>query len=142
MDFAAMRRDLVRDEGKVKHAYQDHLGFWTIGVGRLIDKRKGGGLSDDEIAYLLDNDIKACIEDIKGEPWWISVRDDPVRSRAIVNMRFQLGSKGIRKFVNTLDCIKHRQWEQAAANMRQSLWYSQTPNRAERVIRMIETGEA
>lgn len=25
----------------VPHAYQDHLGYWTIGVGRLIDKRKG-----------------------------------------------------------------------------------------------------
>ena len=34
---------LRRNEGEVLHAYQDHLGFWTIGVGRLIDKRKGGG---------------------------------------------------------------------------------------------------
>jgi lysozyme len=31
---------LTRDEGRVRHAYQDHLGFWTIGVGRLIDQRK------------------------------------------------------------------------------------------------------
>ena len=44
---------LRRDEGRVRHAYQDHLGYWTIGVGRLIDQRKGGGLSEDEIDYLL-----------------------------------------------------------------------------------------
>ena len=26
-------------EGRVEHAYQDSLGYWTIGVGHLIDKR-------------------------------------------------------------------------------------------------------
>jgi lysozyme len=39
---------LTREEGKRRSAYQDHLGYWTIGVGRLIDARKGGGLSDEE----------------------------------------------------------------------------------------------
>ena len=24
---------LKRDEGEILHAYQDHLGYWTIGVG-------------------------------------------------------------------------------------------------------------
>ena len=38
---------LRREEGSRPHAYQDHLGFWTIGVGRLIDVRKGGGLSPE-----------------------------------------------------------------------------------------------
>lgn len=33
---------LTSDEGRVPHAYQDHLGYWTIGVGHLIDRRKGG----------------------------------------------------------------------------------------------------
>lgn len=28
------------------HAYQDSLGYWTIGVGFLIDGRKGGRLPD------------------------------------------------------------------------------------------------
>jgi lysozyme len=50
--------ELRRDEGVDRSAYQDHLGFWTIGVGRLIDRRKGGGLSDEEIDYLLQNDVK------------------------------------------------------------------------------------
>lgn len=32
-------RTLETDEGRVPHAYQDHLGYWTIGVGHLVDKR-------------------------------------------------------------------------------------------------------
>lgn len=47
-------RTLETDEGRVPHAYQDHLGYWTIGVGHLIDKRKGGGLTPDEVDYLLE----------------------------------------------------------------------------------------
>jgi lysozyme len=54
----SLRRMLEDEEGRVPHAYPDSLGYWTIGVGRLIDRRKGGGLSDDEIDYLLANDIR------------------------------------------------------------------------------------
>ena len=28
---------VIGHEGKKKSAYQDSLGYWTIGVGRLID---------------------------------------------------------------------------------------------------------
>ena len=50
-------RLLRGDEGEVLTAYPDHLGYLTIGVGRLIDKRKGGGITPEESAYLLANDI-------------------------------------------------------------------------------------
>ena len=54
---------LRRDEGTKATAYQDHLGFWTIGVGRLIDSRKpGAGLRPDEIDYLLRNDINDRVQ--------------------------------------------------------------------------------
>lgn len=132
--------DLRRDEGTIPHAYQDHLGFWTIGTGRLIDKRKGGKLSDDEINFLLVNDIKACIADVDELPAWQAVKTDPVRARALLNMRFQLGGAGLRGFTNSLAKIAAKDWQGAGANLRKSRWYQQTKARAERVIRMIETG--
>ena len=49
--------DLKRHEGLKLHAYQDHLGYWTIGYGRLIDKERGGGISETEAETLLENDI-------------------------------------------------------------------------------------
>src|SRR3546814_19911052 len=33
---------LNSEEGRIPHAYPASLGSWTIGVGRLIDKRQGG----------------------------------------------------------------------------------------------------
>ena len=135
----AIEDDLIRDEGVKESAYQDHLGFWTIGVGRLIDARKGGRLSPDEIRYLLRNDIADCFRDIQSELWFLAC-DTPGRRDALLNMRFQLGAQGIRQFRTSLGYIQNRQWALAGVNLRKSLWYKQTPVRAERVIRMIENG--
>ena len=49
---------LRKHEGVEKYAYKCTADKVTIGVGRNIDKSGGMGLSDDEIDYLLSNDIK------------------------------------------------------------------------------------
>lgn len=134
-----LKDELIRDEGVRYSAYQDHLGYWTIGVGRLIDARRGGQLSPEEVDMLLHNDVLSILEDIQSEPWYLSLDTDN-RRRAILNMRFQLGGVGIRKFRNSLNLISQKKWAEAARNLRLSLWYKQTPARAERVIRMIEFG--
>ena len=36
-DRATLKARLRLEEGEVLHAYQDSLGWWTIGVGHLID---------------------------------------------------------------------------------------------------------
>jgi lysozyme len=138
---AGLARDLRADEGCVAHAYQCSEGYWTIGVGRLIDARRGGRLSEDEIALLLKNDIARCVADVATLPAWAAVKDDPVRARGLLNMRFQLGAAGLRSFANTLKRIAARDWDDAAAGLRGSKWARQTPGRAARVIAMIETGK-
>ena len=50
-------------EGVKTHVYSDHLGYETIGVGRCIKEGVGLGLSDDEIDYLLTNDVNRVIAD-------------------------------------------------------------------------------
>lgn len=132
-------KELERDEGRVLHAYQDHLGYWTIGIGRLIDKRKGGGITNEEADYLKRNDIvKIQAQLDQNLSWWRNL--DPVRQRAIQNMCFQLGIGGLLKFKTSLALIKAGDWPAAGRNLRQSLWYDQTPERAERVVKMIEKG--
>ncbi|MEG2578858.1 MAG: hypothetical protein RSA54_14135, partial [Glutamicibacter sp.] len=67
---AELTKQLRRDEGEVLSAYTDHLGYLTIGVGRMIDKRKGGGITAEESAYLLSNDIdKRQAELLRRAPW-------------------------------------------------------------------------
>lgn len=133
-------RQLRSEEGVVPHAYQDHLGFWTIGVGRLIDKRKGGGLSDDEIDYLLNNDvarIEAALD--KHLPWARAL--DEARRAVLIGMAFQMGVDGLLQFKRTLAAVRDEHYPLAASFMLESLWAKQTPQRARRMARQMETGE-
>jgi lysozyme len=125
-------RQLRRDEGEVLHAYQDHLGYWTIGVGILIDKRKGGGITKDESTYLLNNRIdEKEAELLEKAPWTATL--SPVRFGVLLNMSFQMGVEGVLKFKNTLKMIRDGDYEGAADGMMNSLWAKQTPERAARL---------
>ncbi len=131
---------LRREEGVVPHAYQDHLGFWTIGVGRLIDKRKGGGLSDDEINLLLRNDANRFTSEVLAALPWAASLNEP-RLAVLIGMAFQMGTAGLLQFKQTLAAVRDERYAHAANLMLQSLWAKQTPERARRMSRQMETGE-
>lgn len=135
---------LRREEGSVPHVYNDHLGYATIGVGRLVDKRKGGRLRESEIDLLLTNDICEALDGIakhpKIAPAWAKVKDNPARACAMLSMAFQMGVEGLGKFTTTLGRIAAGDFAGAAASARDSLWARQTPERAARVTKMLETG--
>jgi len=140
MDKKQLTKELRRDEGVVPFAYQDHLGYWTIGVGRLIDKKKGGGLSDAEIDFLLSNDIDRFEKQIIDALPWYSGLDD-VRQRVLVNMAFNLGIAGLLGFKNTLAMIERGDYAGAAKGMLASKWATQVGERAKRLATMMETGK-
>lgn len=135
-----LANQLRRDEGEVLHAYQDHLGFWTIGIGRLIDKRKGGGLTKDEAAYLLGNDIARFTNALRTRLPWFD-RIDEARQGVLANMAFQMGVDGLLGFRNTLGMIERGEYDAAANAMLQSKWAQQTPQRAARLAQQMRTGE-
>ena len=135
-----LTEQLRRDEGTESCAYQDSLGYWTIGVGRLIDARKGGGLSNDEIDYLLDNDIKATTAEVLRALPWAARLSEPRRA-VLVNMAFQMGTKGLLAFHRTLGSVEDGQYGDAAVEMLNSTWAKQTPARAMRLATQMETDE-
>ena len=126
---------LRRDEGDSPTCYQDHLGNWTIGVGRLIGP--GGGLSPAEIAYLLNNDIidrrdalDAALPYFKDLP--------PARQGVLLNMAFNLGTAGLLQFKDTLKAVQEGRWTDAAVAMLDSTWARQVPKRAARLAQQME----
>jgi lysozyme len=131
---------LRREEGVSRHAYQDHLGFWTIGVGRLIDKRKGGGLSDEEVDHLLRNDVERFTREVKQALSWFDELNEP-RQAVLVGMAFQMGTAGLLQFRNTLNAVRDNRWFDAAEGMLASRWAQQTPGRASRMAKQMETGQ-
>lgn len=136
-----LERQLRGDEGVEPCVYKDHLGFETIGVGRLVDKRKpGAGLRSDEISYLLHNDIDDRIDQLTRRLPWFQNLDD-ARRGCLLNMSFQLGVDGLLGFKNTLKLIQDGKYDLAAHAMLQSLWSKQTPERAERMADQMRTGQ-
>lgn len=133
-------KQLRRDEGEVLNAYADHLGYLTIGVGRLIDKRKGGCITAEESAYLLNNDIERVRRGLVDALPWFEALDEP-RQAALINMGFQLGVAGLLEFKNTLAAVRDGRFADAEAQAMQSKWAQQTPARAHRVARQLATGE-
>jgi lysozyme len=138
--IAELTKQLTRDEGRKPAAYQDHLGFWTIGVGRLIDARKGGGLRDDEINYLLRNDIEDRINALARALPWFHPLDD-ARKGVLLNMAFQMGTAGLLAFTSTLEAVRLGEYDRASLLMLKSKWATQTPERAKRLSKQMQSGE-
>jgi lysozyme len=131
---------LILHEGEVAHAYADSLGYLTIGVGRLIDKRRGGGLRPEEIRLLLANDIEAVRRGLDERlPWWRGLSE--VRRKVLIDMAFNLGVEGLMKFRNTLAAVEAGDYARAADGMLASRWAGQVKARAERLAQMMRTGE-
>ena len=139
MKFHELTADLKRDEGFVRHAYQDHLGFWTIGIGRLIDKRRDGGISEAEAEHLLGNDIKAVIVDLdRSCPWWTALSDP--RQRALANMCFNLGLSRLLGFRKMLAALEAGDFAGAATEALDSRWARQVGDRAQRIATLLSVG--
>jgi len=132
MNRQRLRNQLIYDEGVRSSAYQDSEDLWTIGVGRLIDEKKGGKLSADEIEYLLDNDIDKIINQTTREfDWYYDLSE--IRKEVILNMAFNLGIGGVKKFKNMIGALKRHDWEDAAREMLDSKWSGQVGQRAIRL---------
>lgn len=132
---------LERDEGRVRYAYQDSLGYWTIGVGHLIDKRRGGGLPDHIIDLLLEWDMQQAEAELVAVYPWVS-RLDPPRRAVLICMEFQLPYRGLVGFPRAMEAMRAGDYELAADRFLQSkVAREQAPKRWQRFARQISTGE-
>lgn len=124
-------------EGVRSHFYRCTSGLATIGVGRCIEEGSLG-LSDDEIDYLLENDIKRCKQELITFSWFIDL--DSVRQDAMVNLCFNLGFSRLSLFTNALAAMADSNYDRAAMEFLDSKWARQVGKRSEDVAHMIRTG--
>lgn len=132
----ALIAQLRLHEGVRKFAYMDTVGKITVGVGRNLSDK---GLSDDEILYLLNNDIDECVADLATFPWFAKL--DAIRQRVMVDFRFNVGAAGLRKFHGLLRALERGNYADAAKHLYGSLWYRQVKTRGERLVQMMRTGQ-
>ena len=130
---------LKRHEGVRSKVYKCSAGYETIGVGRNIAE-SGLGLSDDEIDYLLANDIKRVKEELTDSYFWFPAMNE-ARQDALVDISFNLGQTRLRGFVKAIEAMSREQFDIAADEFMDSKWATQVGNRAIQVTEMIRTGE-
>ena len=132
---------LEQEEGFRPYAYQDSTPekFWTIGFGRLIDQRRGGGISHDEALYLLRNDVEKVKKALMSALDWAGNLDD-VRQSVLIALAFQLGLGGMLGFHRMLTAVHDQNWELAAQELLNSKVATQAPARMQRAAEMLRTG--
>ena len=127
---------LIRHEGKRNKPYECTAGKLTIGVGRNLDDV---GLTENEIMYLLNNDIERCdkelLHNFKWYPELCRVRQD-----ALINLCFNVGITRLLTFTKSLDYMEAGEYELAADEFLRSRWAEQVGNRAIEVTDLIRNG--
>ena len=137
MDTDKLLSDLVRDEGLRLRPYADTVGKTTIGVGRNLTDV---GISHDEALALLRNDVDRTQADLdRLLPWWRSL--DEVRGRALANWCFNVGIASLQGFKQALAALQAGDWPAASEHMLASLWARQVGVRAQRLARMVLSGQ-
>lgn len=126
-------------EGFVSHVYEDSTPekYLTIGYGRLVDKRLGGGISQEEADFLLENDIKNCIKILSSQIGTFGNLSE-TRKIVLINMYFNLGNR-LFKFSNMLSAIQEQNYEEAAKQMLDSKWAKQVKGRANELASMMKS---
>lgn len=125
-------------EGLRLRLYQDTADppCWSIGYGRNL---QAVGISREEAEVLLGHDLARVQRELAEQlPWTRQL--DAVRHAVLVDMCFNLGITGLRKFTRTLAAIEAGDYARAGGLMLQSRWATQVKGRARRLAAMMATG--
>ncbi len=145
LDREAVFEQLKIDEGVVNEIYLDHLGYPTFGVGHLVlesdpehGQDVGTPVSEERVRECFEKDLDTSISEcvaLYGEQFndW----PDEVQ-QIIVNMMFNMGRTRLSGFKNFRKALEDKNWSRAAEEGRDSRWYRQVTNRAERLMERME----
>jgi lysozyme len=145
MDRNAVFEQLKIDEGVVYEIYRCPLDHLTFGVGHLITESdpeygypEGTPVSEERVAEAFESDLNTSLSEcavLYGRGW--HKFPDEVK-QILVNMMFNLGRPRLSKFKKMQAALYRDDWETAAVEGRDSLWYRQVGNRAERLMTRLE----
>ena len=103
-------------------------------VGQLVHQ-----ITEDRVRECFDRDLETAIGECRrlyGEGSFGELPDEV--QQILVNMMFNMGRPRLSKFKNFNAAIEEHDWARAAVEGRDSLWYRQVTNRAERLMSRME----
>ena len=143
MNLNKLQEEIMFSEGVKYEIYRCSEGYPTAGIGHLItewdndyfDKPIGTKVSKEQVAKWFEADLGVAIGDMEKFTEGMNV-DENVKE-CVTHMVFQLGLPRLNKFKKFKQALLDNDIETAQAEMKDSLWYRQTTNRAERLIEKL-----
>ena len=144
MDLEQLREQLILDEGQVNEIYNDHLGYPTFGIGHLVlesdpeyGQSVGTPVSEERVKECFEKDVESVIADCKIlHDGWDGYPEEV--KQVVANMMFNMGRTRLSGFRKHNAAIQSGDWKTAAVEGRDSKWYRQVTNRAERLMARLE----
>jgi|TARA_R100001440_G_scaffold1906_2_gene6013 lysozyme len=144
MNIEKLREELKIDEGVKYEIYLDHLSLPTCGVGHLIKETDpeygldvGTEISEERVNELFDEDIKVTLDECTYlyEDFYTLPEEAQL---IIANMMFNLGRPRLSRFLKMKKHIDNRDFVSASEEMKDSKWYRQVTNRADRLVERMK----
>lgn len=136
---------LREEEGYRTKVYRDTEGFLTVGIGHKVlpqdNLSHGEVITDLRVKQLFEKDVKTAMAAALAQAEQLKIDDVHFIAR-LVSVNFQLGTNWNLIHKNTWKLLSRGMYAEAAEEVKDSLWYAQTPNRvnefAKDILRLIK----
>ena len=143
MGYHNLKKRIKLNEGFSPKPYKDQLGYLTIGYGHLILpnekillKKK---LHKKELEEIFEKDFEKALKSFNKT--FKSITSNKKEADLLIEMIFQLGTKGCLKFKNLIKNMRKGNKHSVCFDMMDSLWYKQTPYRVKKLIKIFLNNE-
>ena len=136
-----VEKRIKEHEGYRDMVYLDSRGLATIGYGHLVTEEDN---FEPKVQYpkaqlleLFKKDLDRAekeADELVGQIEELHI----VAKDCIIEMCFQLGKNGVRKFTKMLLALEERDYKTASLEMLNSKWHSQTPERCKMLSSLME----
>ncbi len=132
-DREQLSADVRQAEGFRPKAYQDSLGVWTVGYGCNLQELT---VTESWASIQMLHKLMEAEDDALSFPWYAQL--DGNQQRAIVELLYNLGGPRFRGFTKMLTALARADYETAANQLEDSLWYRQVgPLRGKRLVEQL-----
>ena len=137
MSLYNLKKRIKSNEGYRINPYKDQLGHLTIGYGHLIkpseNKYFHHNFKKKHFENLFEIDFQKSVK--KYNRFFKNKNHTKKEKELLIEMIYQLGSEGVSKFKKMLFYLNNNQRYMTCLEMMDSLWYKQTPNRVNDLIK-------
>ena len=147
MNIDILRKEIEADEGCKYETYRCSEGYPTAGIGHLLTEWDeeysepiGTAVSEEQVQKWFEKDVQTAINDCQDIFNDFDSLPEDIQ-HVLINMAFQLGGPRLSKFKRMIAAVEVEDYREMSLEMKDSRWFKQTPNRAQRLIdRVVRYG--